>query len=370
MSRSWVWPLSSAPLFPDGPGRFGAKRAEDVHTGIDLYCELGTEVRSVEDGEVVAIEWFTGQHVPTADGVPSTWWNDTKIILIRGASGVVGYGECTPLEGIAIGARVRVGQRIAVVDTAVLKSFKGRPMVMLHLELYRNLEVQPDGTNTMWWKLGESQPENLVDPSFCLVDAAAKGNRGYSPKTFQLEDYTGQDFRDHSAPSKAAKWWGAWGGDWENPPSPREVVDASIVVIFNREGEVLLLQRHDADREYPGGCWGFPGGKNDPGETPQGAAEREAHEETGLVVECSDVIATRRSVSPRGRHFNLSIFFAGPIQNGPRVTFPTKEHQDYGWYTPGAPVTFLAGEVTRWVLEDLIGWSIRDGEPPLKVSTD
>lgn len=162
---NWSWPLSATPLFPDAPGQFGSERLEDIHTGVDLYCELGTEVRAVEDGEVVAIEWLTGQYVPTPDGVPSTWWNDTKIILIKGASGVVGYGECAPLEGIVVGSQVRQGQRIALVESAVLKSFKGRPMVMLHIELYRELQVQPDGTHTVWWKLGEDKPANLVDRS-------------------------------------------------------------------------------------------------------------------------------------------------------------------------------------------------------------
>ena len=61
MARSWIWPLTAAPLFPDEPGQFGTRRVEDVHTGVDLYCELGTEVRAVEAGEVVALEWFTGQ---------------------------------------------------------------------------------------------------------------------------------------------------------------------------------------------------------------------------------------------------------------------------------------------------------------------
>lgn len=349
--RSWTWPLSAPPFFPDEPGQFGAERVEDVHTGIDLYCELGTEVRSVEDGEVVAIEWFTGEHVPTANGVPSTWWHNTKIILVKGASGVVGYGECSPIDGLRVGSVVKAGEVVAVVDTAVLKSFKGRPMVMLHLEMYQELEAQADDSHTVWWPLGAEKPSNLLNPTFYLLDAAAKGDPGYTPPRFRMEDYAGVTNRDPNAPCKASKWWSMWGGDWENPPAPLKVTDAAVVVIFNRGGRVLLLERHGLDREYPGG-WCFPGGKIEVGETASQAAEREAFEETGLIVKCTDQIAVRRSVSPRGRHFRVTIFKALRLPSQ-LVNFPTPEHRGFTWHILGRPIPPLAGEVTRWVLEYL-----------------
>ena len=60
LSSSWVWPLKDRePLFPDDIGSFEADRANDVHTGVDLYCELGTEVIACEDGVVVNIPWYS-----------------------------------------------------------------------------------------------------------------------------------------------------------------------------------------------------------------------------------------------------------------------------------------------------------------------
>lgn len=159
---TWIWPLNAKPLMPGKRGSFGAVRTYDVHTGIDLYCELGTEVFAVEDGEVISIENFTG---PNADD-PSPWWNDTKAILVRGASGVVLYGEVEPW--VKVGDQVKQGQLIASVEKSVIKKFKGRPMVMLHFEL-----MKPEATISQWWKLGEPQPEVLLDPTNQLFRAAS-----------------------------------------------------------------------------------------------------------------------------------------------------------------------------------------------------
>lgn len=202
-----IWPLKDCtPLLPDAPGCFGEERAEDVHTGVDLYCELGTKVVAIEDGEVVAVEWFTGQHVATPDGVPATWWNDTQVILVRGASGVFAYGEVSAC--VEVGGTVVAGQVIGVVDKAVLRSFKGRPMVMLHLELYSHLKVDPASpswspSHTAWWKKGDSKPQHLLDPTPHL---------GVGHMCFDLSAYDGTSFRDLSAPSKPSRWWAAWGG--------------------------------------------------------------------------------------------------------------------------------------------------------------
>ncbi|TYA14509.1 NUDIX domain-containing protein [Paenibacillus faecis] len=52
----------------------------------------------------------------------------------------------------------------------------------------------------------------------------------------------------------------------------------SSVIIFNTEGQVLMLHRTDND------SWCFPGGAIEPGEKVEEAALREVFEETGLTV--------------------------------------------------------------------------------------
>lgn len=147
------WPLKAPPIWPDAPGHFGARRKFDYHTGIDLYCPLGTEVVAVEAGTVVLVEWFTG----TLAGSP--WWNDTQAVLVEGASGVLVYGEINPF--VAVGQSIRAGDVLGVVDTPVLKRFKGRPTTMLHFEW-----MTPGSRTTLWWPVEHPQcPPNLKDPT-------------------------------------------------------------------------------------------------------------------------------------------------------------------------------------------------------------
>lgn len=49
---------------------------------VDLYCELGTKVVSCENGEVVAIEWFTGKFALTNEGIPSDWYASILLYMI------------------------------------------------------------------------------------------------------------------------------------------------------------------------------------------------------------------------------------------------------------------------------------------------
>jgi len=130
------------------PGRFGAIRKYDIHTGLDLYCEEGTEVFSIENGKVLEVCWFTGTDAA------SPWWNDTKAVLIGSGSNIILYGEIeTHLQK---GDWVKKGGLIGKV-AQVLKVDKGLPMAMLHIELY---DRKYKGCGE-WWKLDRDQPEHL-----------------------------------------------------------------------------------------------------------------------------------------------------------------------------------------------------------------
>lgn len=153
-----MWPLPGVDKLTSYQGMFGAVRKYDIHTGIDCYCEPNQMVIAVEDGEVVAIEDFTGENA----NPPSPWWHNTKAVFVEGKSGVVVYGEINPLSTIKIGKQLRKGQNIGHVTT-VLKKDKGLPMTMLHLELYR-----PGTRESVIWNLGEMQPDVLLDPTFLL----------------------------------------------------------------------------------------------------------------------------------------------------------------------------------------------------------
>ena len=62
--------------------------------------------------------------------------------------------------------------------------------------------------------------------------------------------------------------------------------------VFEKEGKYLLLKRASRSRSYPD-LWDFPGGKHDPGETPQESVLRETKEETGYEIEPGEEVLTK-----------------------------------------------------------------------------
>jgi 8-oxo-dGTP diphosphatase len=72
--------------------------------------------------------------------------------------------------------------------------------------------------------------------------------------------------------------------DW--PPKPvKRIVTVVAVALVDVDGRVLLAQRPAG--KTLAGLWEFPGGKVEPGETPEAALIRELHEELGIDVKAS-----------------------------------------------------------------------------------
>lgn len=147
---------TALPLDPH-PGAFGVVRKHHTHEGVDLYAPEGTLVSAVEAGQVVRIEPFTGSHAG------SSWWHDTWAVFVEGASGVVVYGEIQPKAGLVEGARVEPGQVLGRI-LQVLKTPKGRPATMLHLELHA-----PGTRSAPGWDHGQPRPATLLDPTPWLL---------------------------------------------------------------------------------------------------------------------------------------------------------------------------------------------------------
>jgi len=144
------------PIYPH-VGSFGIRRRFDVHSGIDLYANIGTEVYPVEDGTIVSIEPFTGE-VADCD-----WWENTWGLYVEGKSGIVVYGEILPKSELEIGDKVSVEQCIGTV-LRVIKKEKGRPTSMLHLELHKKEFI-----NNPHWEVGKEKPEGVLDPTDNLI---------------------------------------------------------------------------------------------------------------------------------------------------------------------------------------------------------
>lgn len=194
----WYWPLLGCrPMLPDAVGQFGYKRRFEHHSGVDLYCELGTRIIAVDAGEVIAVENFTGP----LSSPPSPWWNPTQAVLIRGKALFV-YGEITAC--VEVGQKVRAGEVIGVVDKPVLKHFKGRPTVMMHFE-----HLITNADRSVVWPLRKKCPPALCDPTIWLKMAAGS----YHVPQFDLSTYKGDKYMDPTALRKPSPWWEVWGGN-------------------------------------------------------------------------------------------------------------------------------------------------------------
>ncbi|MCW5723353.1 MAG: NUDIX hydrolase [Maricaulaceae bacterium] len=89
----------------------------------------------------------------------------------------------------------------------------------------------------------------------------------------------------------------------------------SAGVVCRRGGAVLLIRRARPPFQ---GRWSIPGGKIEPGETPQQTARRELFEETGVEAEIGALIAVIETEA-EGYRYRLHDFEARWIAGEPRA---------------------------------------------------
>ena len=117
----------------------------------------------------------------------------------------------------------------------------------------------------------------------------------------------------------------------EVEPRDKGAHDASKIgagiVFMTPSGRVLLLRRVPEEKNY-GGHWGLPGGKAEPGESPQDAAMREAKEETGFAGDF-DIMSDLGTVdTPNGFEFTTYLV---KLKEEFAPVFKDKEHDDHQW---------------------------------------
>jgi 8-oxo-dGTP diphosphatase len=105
----------------------------------------------------------------------------------------------------------------------------------------------------------------------------------------------------------------------------------SAVALIDADGRILLAQRPPG--KSLAGLWEFPGGKVEPGETPEAALIRELHEELGIDTQASCLAPlTFASHSYPDFHLLMPLFACRRWQGIPQA----REGQTLAWVRPQA----------------------------------
>lgn len=99
--------------------------------------------------------------------------------------------------------------------------------------------------------------------------------------------------------------------------------------IIRQQGHMLIVQR-PAHAEM-GGLWEFPGGKLEPGETPESALARELIEELDITAEVDDLYHVTDYVYASGLTVRLLFYHCRIVRGTLRLLWG----QAYRWVAPG-----------------------------------
>jgi len=110
--------------------------------------------------------------------------------------------------------------------------------------------------------------------------------------------------------------------------NPTMLVVAAALVASGRR---VLLQQRSPGRSMAG-LWEFPGGKVEPGETPELALIRELHEELGIAIQPGNLIPACFASAPNGgAHMVLLLYLCRGWQGEPQAL----DASGLKWLTPG-----------------------------------
>ena len=99
-----------------------------------------------------------------------------------------------------------------------------------------------------------------------------------------------------------------------------------VAAVIEVDGKVLCMQRGQSRYPYTSHMWEFPGGKIEPGETPQEALHRELIEEMDFDVEVHEHLATVTHDYP-----DFTITLAAYRCTASTTAFTMREHAACRW---------------------------------------
>lgn len=130
-----------------------------------------------------------------------------------------------------------------------------------------------------------------------------------------------------------------------------KVILVSAAALIDPDGRVLLAQRPEG--KSMAGLWEFPGGKVEPGESPEAALIRELHEELGIDTWQSCLAPlTFASHSYSDFHLLMPLFACRKWAGIPQ----SREGQKLSWVRPNAMRDYPMPEADKPLVPILRDW--------------
>jgi 8-oxo-dGTP diphosphatase len=134
--------------------------------------------------------------------------------------------------------------------------------------------------------------------------------------------------------------------------------------LIRRGGCFLIRGRPPLPGSPMPGLWEFPGGKCEPGETPEGATIRECLEEAGLAVR---VVGLRQSLVHRYPHGLVELNYYDCAPEDASAVYPAGG--GFAWVEAGRLPDLPFPEANAPLLRELAEESRRAGGPPPDVAS-
>ena len=116
--------------------------------------------------------------------------------------------------------------------------------------------------------------------------------------------------------------------------------------IIEGNGKVLIGRRKPG--KHMGGKWEFPGGKIEPGETPEQSLARELAEELGVQARVGQFLA-RAFFEGEGVSLELLVYRVEGVEGIPAL----REHEELRWVRPEELRSYDLADSDRAVVEEL-----------------